>query len=158
MIGSRASVVSFLRRDRSHTVPTFDRRRQPWPGTRLHALPGRFAVSVDIQFDAAAVTAWLQVDPQIGAVHYEVIAAGFNDPSHYGNQPIRARFTPEESGEWMLHERQYRWAASVWRGPTDGVRDAVAWMHRRFAGMRVRVLVRCEVAAAPGATRPPEAS
>lgn len=140
-------------------MPTFDRRRLLWPGTRLQALPGRFQVGVDIDLDAAAVTAWLLVDQQIGAAHYEVIAAGFNDPSHYGNQPIRARFTPEAPGEWVAHEHQYRWAASVWRGPTDGARDAVAWMHRRFAGVRVRVLVRvlvrCARVDSPGAPRPP---
>lgn len=127
-------------------MPAFDRRRQLWPGTRLRVRPGRFQVGIDVQFDAASVTAWVQVDEESGAVHYEVIAAGFNDPSHYGNQPIRDRFTPEQPGEWIVHERQYRWAASVWRGPTDGVRDAVAWMHRRFAGMRVRVMVRCAIA------------
>jgi hypothetical protein len=142
--------MSFLRRDRGDAVASFDRRRHEWPGTRLRVRPGRFQVGIDVQEGRAIVTAWLQIDTEPGAVHYEVIAAGFNDPSHYGNQPIRASFAPTDPGEWVAHEQHHRWAASVWRGPAEGVREAVAWMHRRFAGMRVRVMVRCALVA-PGA-------
>ena len=123
----------------------FDRRQAGQPGSVLLVRPGRLHIGVDVRVGAgqAEVAASLQVERLAAALHYEVIASGFDDPSHYGSAPIRSLFTPAESGEWRVDGDSYRLLISNWRGPRDGLREATAWMRQRFAGMHIRVMVRC---------------
>lgn len=123
----------------------FDRRRISQPGSTLVVRPGRLHIGalLHAELGQAEVLACLQVERLATALLYEVTASGFRDPSHYGAAPIRSRFSPDEPGPWRVADDHYRLLISNWRGPREGLRDAMAWMRRRFAHMHVRASVRC---------------
>lgn len=115
-------------------------------GLRRVVVPGRFLIGIESLGAALEVVAWLQIDRRAGASRYKVVASGFNDPSHYGRRAIRSSFTPAALGAWQAAGAAYRLAVSTWCGPPEGMREAVAWMSRRFAGMRVHATACCEPA------------
>jgi hypothetical protein len=109
------------------------------PGLQVHA--GTFVVHSIRHGVQAEVAARLQVARVAHVKRYEVVASGFDDPSHYGNGAIRSSFTPETPGEWQVCEGLYGLTLSTWRGPSDETERAISWMQERFGGIRIRVRI-----------------